>query len=147
MATSTTRPRARYGIVLPPWFGDDTVKAAVGYYADHGVAPAGRHRYDPGAKWRHLAPTELVSRGLGFEQEIEPLHAQIRAACPAAADGVLIGGTGFRCVGILEALEHDGDISSDELDRAEKELEKITHHYVAEIDRVLQHKEQELLDI
>ena len=47
----------------------------------------------------------------------------------------------------LEALEHDGDISSDELDRAEKELEKITHHYVAEIDRVLQHKEQELLDI
>jgi ribosome recycling factor len=47
----------------------------------------------------------------------------------------------------LEALEHDGDISSDELERAEKELEKITHHYVAEIDRVLQHKEQELLDI
>jgi ribosome recycling factor len=47
----------------------------------------------------------------------------------------------------LEALEHDGDISSDELERAEKELEKITHHYVAEIDRVLHHKEQELLEI
>jgi ribosome recycling factor len=45
----------------------------------------------------------------------------------------------------LEALEKDGDISSDELDRAEKELEKITHEYVAEIDRMLQHKEQELL--
>jgi ribosome recycling factor len=45
----------------------------------------------------------------------------------------------------LEALEKDGDISSDELDRAEKELEKVTHEYVAEIDRMLQHKEQELL--
>jgi ribosome recycling factor len=47
----------------------------------------------------------------------------------------------------LEALEKDGDISSDELDRAEKELDKITHEYVAEIDRMLQHKEQELLAV
>ena len=47
----------------------------------------------------------------------------------------------------LEALEHDGDISSDELDRAEKELEKITQDYVAEIDRMLKHKEQELLEV
>jgi ribosome recycling factor len=46
----------------------------------------------------------------------------------------------------LEALEKDGDISSDELDRAEKDLEKITHDYVAEIDRMLQHKERELLE-
>ena len=34
-------------------------------------------------------------------------YAQIKAACPAGADGVLIAGTGFRCVGILEALEQD----------------------------------------
>ena len=34
----------------------------------------------------------------------------------------------------LEALEKDGEISLDELDRAEKELEKVTHEYVAEID-------------
>jgi ribosome recycling factor len=45
----------------------------------------------------------------------------------------------------LEALEKDGDISSDELDRAEKELEKVTHEYVAEVDRMVQHKEQELM--
>lgn len=45
----------------------------------------------------------------------------------------------------LEALEKDGDISSDQLERAEKDLERITHDYVAEIDRMLQHKEQELL--
>ncbi|HVF75132.1 MAG TPA: ribosome recycling factor [Acidimicrobiales bacterium] len=47
----------------------------------------------------------------------------------------------------LEALEKDGDISSDELERAEKEMEKITHEYVAEIDRLLAHKEQELLEV
>jgi ribosome recycling factor len=47
----------------------------------------------------------------------------------------------------LDALEKDGDISSDELDRAEKELEKITHDHVAEIDKMLQHKEQELLEV
>jgi ribosome recycling factor len=47
----------------------------------------------------------------------------------------------------LEALEKDGDISSDELDRAEKDLEHVTHDFVAEIDRVLQHKEEELLAV
>lgn len=45
----------------------------------------------------------------------------------------------------LESLEKDGDLSSDELDRAEKELDKLTHEYTAEIDRVLSQKEQELL--
>jgi ribosome recycling factor len=47
----------------------------------------------------------------------------------------------------LEGLEKDGDISSDELDRAEKELEKLTHEFVVEIDRVLEHKEKELLSV
>jgi maleate isomerase len=94
-------------LVLPPWFPDDTLRAAVAYYTDHGFAPAGHLRFDPGRKWRDLPPGDLYGHGMGFEQEIEPLYAQIRAACPAAADGVLIGGTGFRCVGILEALEQD----------------------------------------
>ena len=47
----------------------------------------------------------------------------------------------------LEALEKDGSISSDELERAEKELEKLTHEQVADIDQLLAHKEQELLEI
>jgi ribosome recycling factor len=47
----------------------------------------------------------------------------------------------------LEALEKDGTISSDELDRAEKELEKLTHDQVAAIDQVLAHKERELLEV
>ncbi len=47
----------------------------------------------------------------------------------------------------LEALERDGEISSDELERAEKELERATHDHVAEIDKMLQRKEQELLEV
>lgn len=45
----------------------------------------------------------------------------------------------------LEALEKDGEISTDELERAEKDLERVTHEYVAEIDRLLKNKEEELL--
>ena len=47
----------------------------------------------------------------------------------------------------LSALEKDGDISADDLVRAEKELDKLTHEHEAEIDRALQHKEQELLEV
>ena len=47
----------------------------------------------------------------------------------------------------LEALEREGDISSDDLDRAEKELENLTHEQIAEIDRLLSHKERELLEL
>jgi ribosome recycling factor len=47
----------------------------------------------------------------------------------------------------LEQLEHDGDISSDDLERSEKEMDKLTAEYVAEIDRLVQHKEAELLEV
>ncbi|HZA74880.1 MAG TPA: ribosome recycling factor [Acidimicrobiales bacterium] len=45
----------------------------------------------------------------------------------------------------LEAFEKDGDISADDLARAEKELDKLTHRYEGEVDTALEHKEQELL--
>jgi ribosome recycling factor len=47
----------------------------------------------------------------------------------------------------LEGLERDGDMSSDELERVEKELDKLTQEMVAAIDKLLAHKEQELLEI
>lgn len=47
----------------------------------------------------------------------------------------------------LGALEKDGDISVDDLARAEKELDKLTHQYEAEIDKALEAKEQELLEV
>ena len=47
----------------------------------------------------------------------------------------------------LDAAEKAGDISADELERAEKELEKITHDHVEHIDKALGRKEQELLEV
>jgi ribosome recycling factor len=47
----------------------------------------------------------------------------------------------------LEALEKGGEISRDELDRIEKDLEKATHDVVAEVDQLLSHKEHELLEV
>lgn len=47
----------------------------------------------------------------------------------------------------LEHLEKDGEISKDDLDRAEKDLEKRTHEVVTEIDELLKHKETELLTV
>jgi maleate isomerase len=94
-------------LVVPPWFGDDNVKSGLAYFDERGIKPAGHLRYDPGPGWRDIPRNELYAKGMGFAQQIEPLYAQIRAACPVEADGVLIGGTGFRCVGILEALEQD----------------------------------------
>jgi maleate isomerase len=92
-------------MIFPPWLNDETIAAGIGYYEDHGFEPAAHLRYDPGGKWRELPPGDLYRHGMGFEQEVESLYAQIKAGCPAAADGVLIAGTGFRCVAIVDALE------------------------------------------
>ncbi len=47
----------------------------------------------------------------------------------------------------LEALERNAEISSDDLERAEKDLERVTHDHIADIDRMLARKEQELLEV
>jgi ribosome recycling factor len=47
----------------------------------------------------------------------------------------------------LEHLEKEGELSRDDLDRIEKELEKVTHDVVAEIDTMSGHKEKELLEV
>lgn len=47
----------------------------------------------------------------------------------------------------LEAAEKASEISADELERAEKELEKITHDHVDAIDKALSRKEAELLEV
>lgn len=47
----------------------------------------------------------------------------------------------------LEAAEKASMISADELERAEKEMEKITHEHVDQIDKAFARKEQELLEV
>ena len=45
----------------------------------------------------------------------------------------------------LEALE--GEVSDNDIERAEKDLEDVTHRHVARIDELLAHKEAELLEV
>lgn len=47
----------------------------------------------------------------------------------------------------MEKLEREGGISEDDLARAEKELQKLTDRFVAEIDEIQGHKEQELMEV
>ncbi len=47
----------------------------------------------------------------------------------------------------LDRIVKDGEAGEDEGRRAEKELEDLTHRYVAHIDEVLRHKEAELLEV
>ncbi len=47
---------------------------------------------------------------------------------------------------VRQDLERDGEISEDEGNRLEKELEKLTHDVVAEVDAMVAHKEKELLE-
>jgi ribosome recycling factor len=47
----------------------------------------------------------------------------------------------------MEKLEREGGISEDDLTRAEKELQKLTDRFVAEVDQIQGHKEQELMEV
>ena len=47
----------------------------------------------------------------------------------------------------LERLIKDGEAGEDEVRRAEKELEDLTHRYVASVDELVKHKEVELLEV
>jgi ribosome recycling factor len=47
----------------------------------------------------------------------------------------------------LDRLAKDGETGEDDVTRAEKELEKITANYVANVDELLKHKEAELLEV
>jgi ribosome recycling factor len=47
----------------------------------------------------------------------------------------------------LDRIVKDGEAGEDEVRRAEKELEDLTHRYVAQIDELVKHKEVELLEV
>lgn len=47
----------------------------------------------------------------------------------------------------LHRIRKDGEAGEDEVGRAEKDLDKSTHAYVAQIDDLVKHKEGELLEV
>jgi maleate isomerase len=96
---------ARPFLVMPAWMTDGLVDSAAAYFATFGFSVASAWRYQPPAPWRAIAPQDLYARGMATAQETESLFEQICQHCPPEADGVLLAGTGFRCAGIIDALE------------------------------------------
>jgi ribosome recycling factor len=47
----------------------------------------------------------------------------------------------------LDKLAKNGDAGEDEVHRAERELDELTHTYVTQVDELLKHKETELLEV
>lgn len=47
----------------------------------------------------------------------------------------------------LDRLAKDGEASEDDVHRAEKQLEELTHKYVGQVDDLVKHKEAELLEV
>ncbi|MBM3683544.1 MAG: ribosome recycling factor [Actinobacteria bacterium] len=65
-----------------------------------------------------------------------------------AEDGkIAIRGVRQRTRKELDALEKAGSMSADEVTRAEKELDKLTHAAEAEVEKSFTEKEQELLEV
>jgi ribosome recycling factor len=47
----------------------------------------------------------------------------------------------------LDRLQKDGEVGEDDVRRAEKQLDDLTHKYTAQVDDLLKHKETELLEV
>lgn len=47
----------------------------------------------------------------------------------------------------MERLKKAGDVSEDDLNRVERELQKLTDKFIQEVEELVAHKEQELLEV
>ncbi|MDO8886484.1 ribosome recycling factor [Candidatus Oleimmundimicrobium sp.] len=47
----------------------------------------------------------------------------------------------------IKSMEKDGDISEDDFRRVQSEVQKLTDRYIAEIDKMLKHKEDEIMEV
>ena len=47
----------------------------------------------------------------------------------------------------LDRMQKDGDVGEDDVRRAEKQLDDLTHKYTVQVDELLKHKESELLEV
>lgn len=92
-------------LVFPPWFTQDAMRAGAGYFLAQGFAESDTYRQVPEARWSGVQPQDLYRNLMHVQQNTDTLFDQIVAKCPKSADGVLIVGTGLRCVGIIDAIE------------------------------------------
>jgi ribosome recycling factor len=86
---------------------------------------------------------------INFPQLTEERRKEyIKVARTKAEDGrVSIRNVRRHAKDALDKLVKDGDTGEDDVRRAEKQLEDLTHKYVAQVDELLKHKEAELLEV
>jgi ribosome recycling factor len=86
---------------------------------------------------------------LGFPQLTEERRRElVKQVHHRAEDGrVAVRNVRRHSKEAMEKLEREGGISEDDLNRGEKELQKVTDRFVAEIDEIQGHKEQELMEV
>lgn len=87
---------------------------------------------------------------LNFPAPTEERRREIVKECKNVAEKH--GRTGVRnarqdCKKKMERAQKDGEMSEDELKRAEAELQKLTDKYVAKVDELLAAKEAEVMEI
>ncbi len=72
----------------------------------------------------------------------------IRMARSAAEDGkIAVRNVRRSARDVMQRLEDDGEVGADEHERHAKRLEEVTASHIAHIDRALEAKEQELLEV
>jgi ribosome recycling factor len=72
----------------------------------------------------------------------------IKMAKAAAEDGrIAVRNVRRSARDAMQKLEDDGEVGADEHDRSQKRLEELTGSRVAQIDKLLEQKEQDLLEV
>lgn len=92
-------------LVFPPWFSDAALMSGAAYFKAHGFEDPTFMRQCAGTKWASVRPEDLYRSFMHIEQSADALRKQVVDRCPATADGVLIVGTGLRCVASISDLE------------------------------------------
>lgn len=65
-----------------------------------------------------------------------------------AEDGrIAIRGVRRKAMDELKRIDKDGEAGEDEVNTAEKDLDKLTHRFVAEVDEMVKTKESELMEV
>jgi maleate isomerase len=85
----------RVALISPPWFSAEMDQQGVSYFESQGLEVV------------YSGPAGLPSD----QQAIKPdqLYNWVRSHVPANAEGVFVGGNGFRAIGVIDALENSLD--------------------------------------
>jgi maleate isomerase len=83
----------RIALIHPPWFSDDVVQKGSAYFQGQGFEVVHASHLEPAREITEVNPAEI--------------YEWVRNHAPSQAEGIFIGGNGFRAIGVIAALEED----------------------------------------